>query len=133
MTCKDCVHYEPCRDTYYNNEEQTRIPFGFLEKDGVDKDCGFFKDRSKFIDLPCKVGQMVYRICPVPKGKGCSSCPWEYCYCYDIGYQKDRPNTIREVKVRDFEWVIKRKPYFGKVYFSTCEEAEQALKEREKE
>ena len=66
MTCKDCVHYEPCRDTYYNNEEQTRIPFGFLEKDGVDKDCAFFKDRSKFIELPCKVGDKFYLIDKYP-------------------------------------------------------------------
>lgn len=129
-TCKDdCLHYEACRMNIHHKTNYERFEEKYKKK--IDSsNCSLFKDRSKFIELPCKVGQMVYRICPVPKGKGCGSCPWEYCYCYDIGYQKDRPNTIREVKARDFEWVIKRKPYFGRTYFSTREEAEQALKEQ---
>lgn len=129
LTCKDCFHYEPCKDSYYNAEQLSRFPLGFLEKENAEKNCAFFKDRSKYIELPCKVGQKVYRICPVPKGKGCRSCPWEYCDCHDIGYQKDMQNSVREVKARDFEWIVKRKPYFGRIYFSTREEAEQALKE----
>lgn len=44
MTCKDCVHYEVCEA---------------LEKNGISRIypslCGCFKDKSKFIELPCKV------------------------------------------------------------------------------
>lgn len=95
--------------------------------------CQYFKDRSKFIELPCKPGETVYRICPVPKNSGCRSCPWEYCDCHDIGYQKDRKNTIREGKAKDYAWIIKRMPYFGKIYFLNHEQAEKELKECEKE
>jgi len=134
-TCKDCIHYGACKKTREDIFRLIRLiiqnfDITYDEHDKA-KFCEYFQDRSKFIELPCKVGQMVYRICPVPKGKGCESCPWGYGYCYDIGYQKDRPNTIREVKARDLEWVMKRKLYFGRVYFSTREEAEKALKERE--
>lgn len=37
MTCKDCVHYKPC---FYANIDN----------------CEYFKDKSKFIELPCKRG-----------------------------------------------------------------------------
>ena len=42
MTCEDCVHYEVCEG---------------LEKNGINKispvHCGYFKGKSKFIELPC--------------------------------------------------------------------------------
>lgn len=51
MTCQDCVHYEVC---------------DALEKNGISKIypslCGYFKDKSKFIELPCEVGDNVYHI-----------------------------------------------------------------------
>lgn len=51
MTCKDCVHYEVCES---------------LEKNGISRihpsQCEFFKDKAKFIDLPCKVGDKVFII-----------------------------------------------------------------------
>ena len=121
MTCKDCIHYEAC-----NIVEHLTTIF----KNNAEKECNDFKNRSKFIELPCKVGDTIFRICPVPRNKGCRSCPWEYCDCHDIGYQKEEKNTIREVKAKDFAWIIKRTPYFGKIYFLTREEAEQALRER---
>lgn len=47
MTCKDCFHYEVCK-TY---EE-----FDFANH----SKCDTYKDKSKVIELPCKVGDMVY-------------------------------------------------------------------------
>ena len=51
MTCKDCVHYEVCEA---------------LEQNGISRIhpslCGCFKDKSKFIELPCKVGDKVWFI-----------------------------------------------------------------------
>lgn len=49
-TCKDCFHYEPCKDFYYNAEQLSRFPLGFLEKENAEKNCAFFKDRSKFVE-----------------------------------------------------------------------------------
>ena len=50
-TCKDCIHYEPCKDAYYNAEELSRFPLGFLEKENAEKSCAFFEDRSKYVDV----------------------------------------------------------------------------------
>ena len=40
-SCKDCVHYEVCL---------------FMK----DKTCMHFKPKSRFVELPCEVGQTVY-------------------------------------------------------------------------
>ena len=48
-TCKDCIHYERC-DTIFD---------GLLSnRDNVP--CDQFNDKSRFIELPCKVGDTMY-------------------------------------------------------------------------
>ena len=49
MTCKDCVHYDVCNI------------FGYEVLGNFDI-CVHFKDKSKFIELPCKVGDKVFII-----------------------------------------------------------------------
>lgn len=55
-TCKDCLHADIC-------EECGRLRYGllFTRKD-VETVCEHFKDSSRFVELPCKVGDTVYRI-----------------------------------------------------------------------
>ena len=122
MACKDCIHYEPCRDTYYNDEEQTRIPFGFFEQGGIDKACAFFKDKSKFIELPCKVGDILY----VPTRNFISEYRIDYFHLgkYGICYST---SVIEGISTRLFTDSIEN---IGKTVFLTKEEAEQALRER---
>ena len=48
MTCKDCIHYEACHDMYY--EEHATRHFD-PEKHNAEKECGYFKDRSRFVEL----------------------------------------------------------------------------------
>lgn len=55
-TCKDCIHYPVCADcdpvkVEVFGEDST------LEPDGL---CNHFKDKSRFIELPCAVGDVVY-------------------------------------------------------------------------
>lgn len=49
MTCKDCIHNDVCEA---------------LEMNGLAKvhpiQCGFYTDRSRYVELPCKVGDKVY-------------------------------------------------------------------------
>ena len=45
MTCEDCLHYDICIGA-----------FG----DWLPKICDSFKDKSKFIEIPCSVGDTVY-------------------------------------------------------------------------
>lgn len=54
MTCKDCIHCELCEVQAFNGFNKNFEP----EKDW--KHCGVFKDKSKYIELPCKVGDTVY-------------------------------------------------------------------------
>ena len=48
-TCKDCLHDEACE-----------IYAGDLGENGAEK-CVCFKDRNRFVELPCKVGDTVYQ------------------------------------------------------------------------
>lgn len=59
MTCKDCLHYEACKGTYFALEER------IIDKDSFDNEhytCPNFTDHSKWMHLPCKVGDTVYYI-----------------------------------------------------------------------
>lgn len=51
--CKDCVHYEVCYELTYHE------PNGEIVGREV---CQYFKDKSRFVELPCKVGCDLYRI-----------------------------------------------------------------------
>lgn len=58
MTCKDCAGFQFCKDfldrTEFNNE--------YVVEDSVESVCKNFKDKSKFIELPCTVGDVVYQL-----------------------------------------------------------------------
>jgi hypothetical protein len=102
--------------------------------ENIEKHCTQFKDKYRFIELPCGVGDTVYRICPVNEGDKCCNCSWEFCDCYDIGFQcGSQHNSIRVISASDPKWIMRRAPYFGEIYFLTREEAEQVLEEYESE
>lgn len=50
MNCKDCIYYEVCdvRGLTYSKHQP------------VESVCEYFKDKSKYIELPYKVGDTVY-------------------------------------------------------------------------
>lgn len=60
MTCKDCYHYAVCHleislsmGTDYVTDEMYN---------DMEKRCESFKDKSKIFELPCKVGDKVYKV-----------------------------------------------------------------------
>lgn len=64
MTCeKHCLHWEVCKLT--PPEYATAKYYTFCN---CAEKCECFKDKSKYIELPCKVGDTVYS------------------YCYEFGY-----------------------------------------------
>ena len=99
MTCKDCLHYEVC---YYH------------DFDG----CEYFKDKSEWVHMPCKVGDTVY--------------------CFEACFDTDQPLKLKVVEKE----IIKLKTMatvfglnfdinnIGKTVFLTRKEAEKALEER---
>ena len=48
-TCKNCIHYAACAD-FYDDEIERTAP------------CSFFKDRSRFVELPFGVGDSYFEI-----------------------------------------------------------------------
>lgn len=47
MTCNNCIHYEVCQHMY-----------NVCLKMGIN----YFKDKSKYIELPCKIGNMEIKV-----------------------------------------------------------------------
>lgn len=75
MTCKDCMHYEVCK-FHGMNVDDTNFRKEF---------CGCFKDKSRFVELPCKVGDTVY-------------VPWEYAFTCGIASVQ-----VEGIKIYDSE------------------------------
>lgn len=126
MTCKGCVHYEVCN--LWSTTD--------LEKDEAHKYCyGRFKPKSRFIELPCEVGQTVYafkRNGELAEGIvesihqnriGCVCGRWIVTVWFD--------NFYADSKEAGFECgTNKYLPFedFGKTIFLSREEAEKSLK-----
>lgn len=111
-TCKDCIHYDVC------SLEEGEIFIG-AKKNGF---CGKHKDKSRFIELPCKGGDIVY----VP-------------YEDSQTIEEKRVNSI-SLEINEFEASMEFNCKHNYVFldtdinrrvFLTREEAEKALKERE--
>ncbi len=119
MTCKDCIHYEVCAIEVVMNT-------------AINGNCKFFKDKSKIIELPCKVGDTIYYIFKAEIDRNAIN-----------GFIVSEPIKITEVGTRGF-WTSafpnehpddmdNFEPWdsIGKTVFLTKEEAEQALKKEE--
>lgn len=63
MTCKDCLHYEACKGTYYTAKGCGNIAlYDFDGEMYADSGCEDFTDRSEWVHLPCNIGKTVYFI-----------------------------------------------------------------------
>ena len=120
MSCKDCIHYAVCD---FDDDEIERTAL-----------CSFFKDRSRFVELPCKVGDMVYMITEqmqkVGRKKVTKTVIVECCVdnfrIGDAGY----PSAALCDNENAWHYGVEPK-MFGEIIFLSREDAEQALKERE--
>ena len=119
MRCSDCVCCEVCK--YFNDFEG--IPL--YEEEAFD--CCNFKPQSRFVELPCEVGQTVWIIDEVeddPYGE-----PYPLAVKVEqILIQKDRIalDLNLPLGMRLYTWAV-----VGKNVFLSSEEAENSLKERE--
>lgn len=123
MTCKECLYYEVCE--HFNNGDAAE-----LAENAVETKCPIFKDGSRYIETPCKVGDTVYTVVfrseyihsakvvgfhlgkfPTLNGQKRK----EYLVCYSSCY-------LRHIDIAQI----------GKTAFFTREEAEKALAERRK-
>ena len=120
--CKDCLHFVVCEEVPTKSAD----------------DCEFFKDRSRFVELPCKVGDSYFEIEQYCTERGYYNEPrrtdtidCEYC---DVDGVCDRQYRITEKRfvslIQIFEYKEKAADKYNRK-FLTKEEAEQALRERE--
>lgn len=109
-TCKECLHFEVCQ---FHIDEETKMTVN---------ECMHFKDKSKFVEVPCKVGDTVYFLC-----RNLETYEWYIC-----------EKEIYSINVYDNSIFFYISPIcffvemeIGVRLFLTKEEAEKALKKRE--
>lgn len=117
MTCKDCIHYEACK--FYTDKTKFNLPRNA-------ENCADFKDKSKYIELPCKVGDTVYHYCKSVN----QIVPY---VVEDIHIDKEQTRdfaTAFDVYYKEYLDEIEfAEDEIGKTVFFTKSEAEQKLKE----
>lgn len=137
MIYKDCIHYEACKYIYYPMSTYDEEAKAFDESDSCDG-CQFYSDKSRFVELPCKVGDKLFILYDDDYGEyECS----EFCIgglqelrvfakCGISGYQniQECPEYYCGQPFCSTSFISQD---FGKTVFLTREEAEKALKERE--
>ena len=136
-TCKECLFFEACNYWLQKDNRYLDAVEGFI--------CQHFKDRSKFIELPCKVGDTIYQIvyCYDRTTYPATKYPDHYVEKEVVGIHicdsRLRVNALSNKKYRDYLIVgvcnsVEHIPFakIGKTVFPTKEEAEKALAEKKK-
>lgn len=111
-SCKDCLHYEAC---------ESQVPRTFWNSETFYYHCKCFKDRDRFVELPCKIGDTVY--VKMQFGGYAEADVRDYSYFISCGFC---------VVVTSTKFDKQNIPFseFGRTIFLTREESERALKER---
>ena len=119
--CESCIHFDRCKGLY-RSERLQKI---------ASKGCPYFKDRSRFVELPCRVGDKVYfnnvhlryaRVIAI--------------YIDASGGMFDLDITTNIATATGYEHFINKDYTFEDIcrrLFRAREEAEQALKLKERE
>jgi uncharacterized CHY-type Zn-finger protein len=135
--CKDCFNFELCANGYGEVTADTEIT------NIKGKPCHYFKDRSKMIELPCKVGDTIYRLvfCKDETQHPMTYSPSHYIKETVVGLHicdsRLRVNALSNSRYRDYLIVNNNEILshisvnkIGKTVFLTREQAEQALREK---
>lgn len=114
--CENCLKSDVCK-------HKASIDKDPILEDVIER-CEHFKDRSKFVELPCNLGTEVYS---VQRGRNKN----EYITVNGCTYERSVP-TYYIVKFKYTLMHYSEGLQFGKDMFLTKEEAEKALTERGK-
>ena len=137
MTCKDCLHYERCKWVAECLRAEGRIIQFDDNHIPADRDCEHFKNKANIIELPCKVGDIVYELITI-KDKSTKKINSHIVsrvvtsvHLSNRYSDKDKPYiTLSAETFYKNGAYIKRVPMeaFGVTIFGTEREAEQKLK-----
>jgi hypothetical protein len=132
MTCENCIHYGLCIDCICyecssggNNCNDCEI---YSYRDGQVTEltpCEDFKDKSKIIELPCKVGDTVYAV--FDESYALDESKWNIEQHIVLGGNSKHLFIYQDDEIRTL-----RKNDIGRLLFLTKEEAEAKLKELNK-
>lgn len=128
MTCKDCYHCEACENRFAGLKKIcVDEPVKHLELNpAVEKCCENFKNKSRIIELPCKVGDEAYLI----SIKRYSPVSYKLVKAKVIGFNINRSGIYNvELKTLESDFTFTR--HISKVHFDKSE-AEAKLKELKK-
>lgn len=112
MKCKDCYHFDVCNTILKNALS--------CDDNDCSQECQLFKDKSRIVELPCKVGDTVYFI--------------KSAFTY---LKEPKAEIVKTIITAEYDTIYKTQnrafniAVIGETVFLTKEEAEQALRERE--
>lgn len=110
--CKDCYHFDVCNLILKNALS--------CDDNDCSQECQLFKDKSRIVELPCKVGDTVYFI--------------KSAFTY---LKEPKAEIVKTIITAEYDTIYKTQnrafniAVIGETVFLTKEEAEQALRERE--
>ena len=117
-TCKDCLHDAVCEDHCENQHMEgcSICMIGVCHYAEKAEKCPFFADKSRFVELPCKIGDTVW------------------CIRNFHGHKHPQVGIVSEMsftKDMELQIVVKYvgRGHWGEKIFPTREAAEEALKE----
>lgn len=137
-TCKDCIHYDVCEYEYpdFVHEKEDKNA-------DMEKECIQFKEKSLFVELPCKVGDTVYLVDRTRDGRLGSIYRVVECIVKKIviKYSTLQKRTIVEAHLEYeendyFGCVVEKIVYdtsFGHIVFTNEQDAEASREKMEKE
>lgn len=128
MTCKDCIHCDVCTQDILATDLHPYIDFSV--RDDVEESCDDFKDKSKFIELPCAVGDTVYTILYHNVFEAEVVCIRPFIFKNRIEYRGNVVITMEDPFYSDGR-LLEQELFtvFDKDTFLTREEAEKKLEE----
>lgn len=110
-TCKNCLHFNVCNDMYFNLAVES------------ERSCGYFADRSRFVELPCKVGTHLFRITKPYRGEP-KVTEFVAKNFRTFGKRHQMQLEVQAVNVPGTNWMLYRD------FYLTREEAEAELARR---
>ena len=110
MTCKDCIHYEVCKETRIMNPSHN-----------YSTECNDYNDRSRFVELPCNIGDFVYYIIA---NKVIAEIVTQFTIKRDDLHYDKKQTILQRFNCKDICSAEK----IGNRFFLTKQEAENALK-----
>ena len=124
-TCKECSHVEVCKAIVTIINEATELQIDDDTETTIDADltCEYFADRSRFVELPCKLGDTLF----VPTRNLVSEYKIVSFHVCGEGIWY-RTNVIKGILTR---LISDNVEIIGETVFLTREEAERALKLKE--